>query len=174
MIANQYSLFEPSQDEKLSCAERTLQMLQVAPRSTVELLKVGVRPAAYVRQLRMMGYIIESRKVDKVAVYSLVGLVETVEVTEEMKLAYYDTAHWSAKRLERMRFDGFSCRCCSDQSMLQVHHWKYDLFNEDLRDLLTVCEICHERIHSYENVHCHFPRYVSREIAQKLKVAVCV
>ncbi len=159
---------EPTTQKKLSQASRTLELLEVGPRTTIELFAVGPRPAAYVRQLRLMGYIIHSEITGKVATYSLLGQVEMVEVTDAMQSRYYETEHWKRTRRSRLDFDACACRLCGSAHELQVHHWRYDLFAEQLCDLLTVCRTCHLQLHSYENVHCHFPRYVLPEIAERL------
>lgn len=165
-----YPLFEPTQQQKSSQAQRVLDLLKICDRSTLDLLDVGPRPAAYVRQLRQMGYQIESAKEGNIAVYHLIGKVEMVEVTPAMQELYYTTPHWQYTRAKRKEFDGYRCACCQTTERLQVHHWKYDLFNEQQCDLLTVCDECHNRIHSYANVHCHFPRWVTPEIAEKLSL----
>lgn len=172
MISNQFTLdFEPDVESKNGQAFRTLALLESRPRTTLDLHSVGPRPAAYVRQLRVMGYRISTEKQDGIALYTLIGKVEMVEVTDELKAAYYTTPHWKEKRLERMRFDGFECKCCTAKSNLQVHHWCYDLFSESICDLLTVCDDCHTRIHSYENVHCHFPKSIEPWVYDRIKCA---
>ena len=103
-------------------------------------------------------------------VYRVVGGGEgRVRVTDAMKAAYYLTDHWRAKRLERLEFDGFRCTQCKCRTDLHVHHWAYDLFDEAIEDLSTFCKTCHERMHEYGNVNVHFPRYVTAEIAGRLK-----
>ncbi len=129
---------------------------------------VGPRPAAYVKQLRLKGYEILTQRRGKIALYTLLGFTPQVEVTDEMKSAYYMTEHWRTMRSVRLNYDNFRCCICQANQLLQVHHWRYDLFDEDLMDLLTLCESCHERIHEYANVQVHFPHFVSPDIAQRL------
>ena len=92
-----------------------------------------------------------------------------IEVTDEMKAAYYETAHWNETRSQRLFKDGFTCRSCMSVTDLQVHHWVYELFEESIEDLMTLCRECHERFHSYDSVKIHFPKYVTCEVANKLK-----
>lgn len=169
-MSNQLCLtFEPTKSDKAGQAKRTLECLRAGPKTTLELIAaVGPRPAAYVRQLRQQGWRIESTKLEKVALYRLVGKVEMVEVTKAMQEAYYETQHWNDTRLQRLHFDGWRCASCGLKHDLQCHHWKYDLFNENQVDLLTLCRECHERMHNYDNVQCHFPRFVEPWIAEKL------
>jgi hypothetical protein len=68
----------------------------------------------------------------------------------------------------RIAFDKNCCWCGTGYG-LQVHHWKYDLFSEDLHDLMTFCEDCHKRIHEYKRVKLSFPLYVKPSIFQKLE-----
>lgn len=168
-MISQYPLFEPPVCEKLKQAERTLALLEICDRSTLDLLVVGPRPAAYIRELRLRGWQIESKKENKVAVYHLVGKVPMVEVTDEMQSSYYQTQHWFETRRARMDFDKYRCAICQTCDELQVHHWQYDLFAENQIDLLTLCAECHLRIHQYPNVQCHFPRSVTPEVAERIQ-----
>jgi len=65
----------------------------------------------------------------------------------------YDTyiaksATWKEKRGQRLALDGNRCQGCGSQANLNVHHLNYRrLGNELMRDLVTVCESCHEEIH---------------------------
>ena len=61
---------------------------------------------------------------------------------------YMASPQWREKRFERMELDDFRCRVCGSQGPLTVHHITYNHFgNEDMRDLITLCPECHERIH---------------------------
>jgi hypothetical protein len=56
---------------------------------------------------------------------------------------------WQKMRLEIMQRDEFTCQNCRDTSTtLNVHHRRYrrgaDPWDYDLRDLVTLCEFCHE------------------------------
>lgn len=169
MIQEELTWDENDKKRAGSCATAALELLSRGPQSTMDLMEVGPRPAAYINSLRQMGHVIESiRNSENLAVYSLLGFSPRVKVTDEMQAAYYETPHWKATRAKRLALDGFCCCHCDKDTDTQVHHWKYDLFAEQLCDLTTLCCECHERVHAYDNVQCHFPRYVTRDIADKL------
>jgi hypothetical protein len=70
-------------------------------------------------------------------------------VTEDMKAAYYGTPHWRSVRESRLTIDGCCCVLCKDHRDPRCHHITYEnLFNEQLKDLMTVCDECHGRIHA--------------------------
>lgn len=78
-----------------------------------------------------------------------------IMVTEEIKNAYYKSAHWNKIRQQRYEMDGFSCIQCKDESsILHCHHTNYkNLFNEDVvSDLHTLCETCHKLVHKYSRL----------------------
>lgn len=163
--------FEPKADVSQRKAALVLSELQSGPKDTDQLEAVpGIdrRAAASIRVLRQAGWEIATERRNGLALYTLIGKKELVRVTEEMQASYYLTDHWRATRWKRMVFDGIRCIVCGATGELQVHHWKYDLFNESIEDLMTVCKPCHTRLHEYENVRVHFPRYVFEEIAQRL------
>lgn len=150
-------------------ADELLHMLQEAGDEGIDaedLIKWNHRYSAKVNQLRNRGWHIDGTD----GIYRIVGGGETqVAVTQEMQDRYYLTDHWRAKRLERLEHDGFRCVQCKCRTDLHVHHWAYDLFDEAIEDLTTYCKTCHERMHEYGNVNVHFPRYVTAEIAGRLK-----
>lgn len=95
---------------------------------------------------------------------------EIVSVTTDWKNRYYEDDHWARTRDARMVFDSYICCWCHQSRMsatLEVHHSKYDLFNEAMEDLMTLCTDCHVRIH--EGAHLRFPKVVSREIYERLQ-----
>ena len=64
--------------------------------------------------------------------------------------------HWSQRRMEIMRRDGFRCRRCGARGHLNVHHrwyvygrkpWQYPD-----RCLVTLCEKCHRHVHLMRHV----------------------
>ena len=172
MIQNEFDWNEGDKQRGRTRAEETLVCLRERSMNTIELQeRVGPRPAAYVRQLRSMGYEIDTLKDGNIALYALKGFTPNVEVTDEMKAAYYASNHWKLKRTDRLYFDNYRCCNCKRTSELEVHHWHYDLFNESLDDLITFCRECHGRIHEYPNVQVHFPRYVPPGIAARLVAA---
>lgn len=85
-------------------------------------------------------------------------------VTPEMKAAYYGLPHWLTVRRSRLDRDRGMCVLCDSASDLRCHHVTYEnLFSEPLRDLMTVCDPCHSRLHA----HCRlkFPSGVSVQYA---------
>jgi hypothetical protein len=60
---------------------------------------------------------------------------------------YLKTPEWLAKRQQVLERDK-GCRNCNAQENLEVHHRTYARRGyEDLRDLTTLCEGCHEHFH---------------------------
>ena len=154
----------PSDETKMTRADHLLALLRRGPVSRPELIEFDHRFSASVNVLRDRGWHIEIAD----GVHSLIGYSPRVRVTETMKEAYYKTQHWKDKRRERMSHDCFQCVNCRSKRELQVHHWVYDLFDEDLADLHTYCAKCHKRIHKCKNVTVHFPKYVSEAVAKRL------
>lgn len=61
---------------------------------------------------------------------------------------YIASPQWKEKRYERLQYDGYRCRLCGATNYLTVHHITYrHLGDEKMRDLITLCQHCHERIH---------------------------
>lgn len=61
---------------------------------------------------------------------------------------YLETAEWAEKRDLVLERDAYMCRVCSSRARLQIHHRTYARRgNEDLNDLTTLCERCHENAH---------------------------
>jgi hypothetical protein len=61
---------------------------------------------------------------------------------------YLKTPEWKQKRDEALERDGHRCRACNGSKKLEVHHRTYERRgNEDLNDLTTLCESCHELFH---------------------------
>ncbi len=148
---------------------RILEMLQAGPVSSTDLIKVTHRFSACINNLRDRGWQIRVDKQDDgTSMHTLVAYVPVAEVTEAMQEAYYQTQHWKLKRNERMQHDEYRCCHCRSRELLQVHHWVYELFAESLEDLVTLCDKCHGRIHEYDCVKLHFPKYVTPEVAQRM------
>lgn len=137
-----------------------LSMLQSGPCSTGVLANVTHRFACQIQALREDGHIIKVVKSNEGGgfVYRREGFEATERVTASAQSAYYRTKHWRKKRLERLSFDGWKCCWCHCITELEVHHWIYDLFNERLFDLMTLCRQCHQAIHGNESVHVAFPK----------------
>ena len=91
-----------------------------------------------------------------------------VETTDALASGYYETEHWKETRQRRMEDDLFACVLCNSTDELCVHHILYELFAERLSDLMTVCEICHERIHRHSRLR--FPAGMSVEHADMIGV----
>ena len=91
-----------------------------------------------------------------------------VRVSEGLKIAYYETEHWRGIREKRFMADGYRCVVCvgSCKDQLQCHHLKYNLFSEQVDELLTVCVKHHGMIH--ENCLLKFPTGISIEHAERL------
>lgn len=61
---------------------------------------------------------------------------------------YLQTPEWREKRELALKRDGYRCRACDTDEKLHVHHRTYARRgNEDLDDLTTFCESCHEHFH---------------------------
>lgn len=48
--------------------------------------------------------------------------------------------------------DGFSCKICDSNKILNAHHidpvWHNELRARDIENLITLCQVCHKKIHS--------------------------
>ncbi len=65
---------------------------------------------------------------------------------------YLQTPEWRQKREQVLERDNYCCRVCNSDERLHVHHRTYARRgNEDLEDLTTLCEECHERFHEKTN-----------------------
>jgi hypothetical protein len=151
--------------------QEMLDRLKAGPLSTVEAELFHHRGQATIRRLREEGHIIETVQIGGVAHYRYVGHEQKVRVTPEMQAAYYLTPHWRQTSLQRKQLDGFRCQECKIGENLETHHWRYELFNEDVqRELITLCRTCHENIHlcASGSREMHFPRFVSEEIARRI------
>ncbi len=66
--------------------------------------------------------------------------------------AYLLSGAWQHVRRRRIRFDNYRCADCGwrgdGYNGLQVHHLSYArLKHEDMADLVTLCNACHEKRH---------------------------
>ena len=71
---------------------------------------------------------------------------------------YIQSEDWNRKRRERLAIDGYKCVVCGRSDVpLQVHHRSYDhLGDEQMDELITVCETCHGIITDIEHyLHDH-------------------
>lgn len=61
---------------------------------------------------------------------------------------YLQTPEWQEKRELALERDGYRCRNCNCDKNLHVHHRSYERRgNEDINDLTTLCNDCHEHFH---------------------------
>lgn len=65
---------------------------------------------------------------------------------------WYLTTDWWKNRRKKVIEDRQVCEICGENKDLQVHHLNYKrLWREDDKDLLLLCEKCHNHIHTDEN-----------------------
>jgi uncharacterized protein with ATP-grasp and redox domains len=62
---------------------------------------------------------------------------------------YLQTKHWKQTRAERLEGESGHCYICLTTKNIQVHHTKYDLFQEKRKNLLPLCNSCHKLLHKY-------------------------
>lgn len=64
---------------------------------------------------------------------------------------YLRSEHWERVRSMAKILAQFECSRCGagwdDMVMLDVHHKRYNLFNERLSDLEVLCRACHNKEH---------------------------
>src|SRR5262245_46288418 len=61
---------------------------------------------------------------------------------------YYTSEIWQARRVLILERDEYQCQFCNSTLMLCVHHRTYERFGRETpRDLITVCDVCHSRLH---------------------------
>lgn len=149
---------------------RVLEMLKRGPCTSRELEKSKHRVQSVINELRQRGHVIETHRTRPFCTYEWKSYTPQVFVTPEMQASYYRTAHWKFIRAHRIaEADGYRCLRCGRGDNLQVHHWVYDLFEEDIDDLATYCNDCHETIHKQiAGSQVHFPRFVTPEMARRL------
>lgn len=96
-----------------------------------------------------------------------------VRTTDSIKARYYESEHWKSLRERRFQFDDYRCVVCveSCKESIECHHIEYNLFEETLEELMTVCKLHHEKIH--KNSAIKFPTGVDVWVAERLlEVAV--
>lgn len=161
---------EVDEDTRSGCRSRILAMFASRPGEWInshELVPVTHRFSASIHELRNRGHHIEGRRTDDGTfewLYS--GFEPRVAVAAAEKQSYYLTAHWRAKRIERLDMDSYRCVQCHATDELEVHHWRYDLFAEQVQDLTTLCAVCHRKVH--DALAIHFPKHVSWAVKQRL------
>lgn len=167
MSQTEFQFTEERKQRQASKRQQILEALQAGPCRSSQLKQITHRFSACVRDLRESGYYISVSNDDD-ALHMLVSYSPMVEVTDELKAGYYRTPHWRSLSFRRKIHDSVRCCHCRSGLYLETHHWKYELFDEQLTDLVTLCRECHERIHEYGQVKIHFPHYVTPEIAARI------
>lgn len=65
---------------------------------------------------------------------------------------YLASDEWKTKRNARLELDDHTCLMCGSTKRLHIHHATYErIGNESLNDLLTVCHVCHKKLHGRED-----------------------
>ena len=83
---------------------------------------------------------IDTVRIDGPSVYKYRGFEQRVRVTDHLRAMYYENDHWKRTVAERKSVDGPTCSQCGDRELLETHHLRYDLFNENvLFDIQTLC-----------------------------------
>ncbi len=58
---------------------------------------------------------------------------------------YLNSNAWKAKRQQRLAISGYRCAACTNDRAIHVHHLTYArIFNEDMADLMPLCERHHQ------------------------------
>ncbi len=89
---------------------------------------------------------------------------------------YIASQEWGKKRLERIKLDKGECRGCGDTEKLHVHH-KYPSGYKNIPDesviddLTTLCEDCHEALHSLYLSKCYQNRDIKIQFYQSPREA---
>ena len=61
---------------------------------------------------------------------------------------YLKTKEWYKIRNLSLKYSEYKCCRCGDSENLQTHHLNYNnLGNEEISDLITVCNSCHKKFH---------------------------
>lgn len=95
----------------------------------------------------------------------------TSKTTQQL---YYSTNHWKAASRKRIEGDG-KCQQCHVRHgpgvVLNAHHWRYNLFNENVRyDLMTLCKQCHQDLHLViKGCGVFFPKRLPQKMIDRIK-----
>ena len=74
-------------------------------------------------------------------------LTETNEWLRRYRL-YLKSPEWQEIRQQILRFWDYKCATCYSEYDLHVHHRTYKrVGNEELNDLIVLCENCHAKFH---------------------------
>ena len=75
--------------------------------------------------------------------------VKKVSRFKKKYISYLDSKEWADIKLDIRQNKGNRCEICNSTKKLHVHHKTYKrLFKEEYSDLMLVCEVCHNKIHS--------------------------
>ena len=66
---------------------------------------------------------------------------------------------WRTIRKDILRRDEECCRICANDYYLHVHHIDCDRTNNDWSNLVTLCESCHQTVHSEGYKPSDYPDY---------------
>ena len=114
------------------------------PLSCFEVESRWHRGQAAIYNLRQDGHVIDTIRGE----YRYRGFSgEMKTVSKHIQQKYYETSHWRSTARQRKEIDSFRCIQCSSENNLETHHWVYNLFEEDMSELSTLCRPCHLFIH---------------------------
>jgi len=166
---------EPYQRQKIRNEEgkraEMLQRLSLAPLTTFDAERLVHRGQATIGSLRQDGHVIDLEKIDGVDCYVYRGKRTLIKVEPSLQELYYQTRHWHSVSAQRREKDSFTCQQCGSGEDLNVHHWRYRLFEESvLHDLMTLCRDCHRSVHeAVKGSQLHFPRTITEELAERIR-----
>ena len=165
---------KPPKREHGRAAERLmLEVLRRGPLSTTTAeADVGVhRGQQVIGTLRASGIRIDTVRISGVLCYVLRDANATlVKVPRSTHTQYCSLPHWKKVAAERKQIDGYRCVQCHSTEKLEVHHWRYELFAEDVvRDLCTLCSKCHHQMTEVlKGSGCHFPTHLTQELKDRI------
>lgn len=153
-------------------ASDILNLLKIRPHLSSELKEITHRFSVGIQKLRDRGYIIDGEALPRNDwLWTLIGYEENRIIKPRHRESYYLSKHWRRFRSERLYYDKYRCVQCHRRSEdLHVHHWKYDLFAEELHDCSTMCVDCHNWIHSVLTIR--FPIRAKASIVERLQMIV--
>lgn len=161
----------PDSERAAEKRRRLLERLKNGPLSCVDCESMMHRGQAVIRELRQRGHHIETIR----SVYYYRGGPDTeiVKTSKDIYEAYLSTSHWRTLAKQRKEYDDWKCvQCKTADDVLHTHHWRYDLFNEDIQnDLCTLCQVCHDVVHELASgSSIHFPHYLPASVVEKIRI----
>ena len=96
-------------------------------------------------------------------------LPSLIAVNDAIKDAYRASQHWIDTRNRRFSIDKGTCVLCFSKAE-ECHHIFYDLFNEKMSHLMSVCAYCHDKCHDQSRLK--FPSGMKVEHAKRLGVEI--